>query len=244
MSSTVAAVINPPTCSRRLPSGIPGLDVLIGGGLPLQRAMLLCGDIGTGKTTFGLQFLMAGASLGEAGVLVSVDEKPMHVLEDAGRFGWDVRGAMTSRSITVLEASPFFTARRGRSGVDARQVAGDLALQVRRAGGKRLVIDGAISLAPDDAVDDFVRSLVTSLEDNLGCTTVLIARTCASAHTLAAGSSIERLTSGVLELRLGLIRGAMTRSLLVRKMRGAATSLDPRFFDIVEGRGLVLHDPY
>jgi circadian clock protein KaiC len=236
--------MNQSMCSRRLPSGIPGLDGLIGGGLPLHRSMLLCGDIGTGKTTFGIQFLMAGATLGEAGVLISVDEKPRHLLEDAGRFGWDLSGAMARRSLTVLEASPFFTALRGRNGVDARQVAGDLAQQVRRAEAKRLVIDGATSLAPDDNVDDFVRSLITSLEDNLGCTTVLTARTCASVHTLAAGSSIERLTSGVLELRLGVIRGTMSRTLLVRKMRGAATSLDPRPFDIVEGRGLVLHDPY
>jgi circadian clock protein KaiC len=238
------AVIDRSMCSGRLPSGILGLDALIGGGMPLHRSMLLCGDIGTGKTTFGLQFLMAGAALGEAGILISVDEKPRHVLDDATRFGWDVSAAMARRLITVLEASPFFTALRGRNGVDARQVAGELALQVRRAGATRLVVDGVLSLAPDDHVDDFVRSLVTSLEDNLGCTTVLTARTCASVHTLAAGSSIERLTSGAIELKLSAIRGIMSRTLLVRKMRGAATTLDPRTFDIVGGRGLVLHDPY
>jgi circadian clock protein KaiC len=240
----VGAVINPWTSSRRLPIGIPGLDALIGGGVPLHRSLLVCGDIGTGKTTFGLQFLMAGAALGEAGLLISVDQKPQHVLDDAGRFGWDIGGAMARRSLTVLEASPFFTALRGRNGVEARHVAADLAQQVRRAGATRLVVDGAISLAPDDHVEDFVRSLITSLEGNLGCTTMLTARTCASVHTLAAGSSIERLTSGVIELRLAAVRGAMCRTLLVRKMRGAATALDFRTFDIVDGRGLVLHDPY
>lgn len=237
-------MINGSTSSPRLASGIPGLDGLIGGGLPLHRSMLLCGDIGTGKTTFGLQFLKAGATLGEAGVLISVDEKPQHVLDDAGRLGWDLSGAIANQSITVLEASPFFTALRGRNGVDARQVAGDLAQQVQRSGAKRLVIDGAVSLAPDDNVDDFVRSLVTSLEDNLGCTTVLTARTCTGAHTLAAGSSLERLTSGVIEMTLGEIRGEMGRSLRVRKMRGADHSLDSRVFNIIYGRGLVVREPY
>ena len=236
------AVTERTVAMARCASGVPGLDAVVGGGFPLHRAVLLCGDIGTGKTTFGLQFLMAGAAHGEAGVLVSVDEKPRHVIDDARRFGWDVNGAANPR-ITVLEASPFFTTLRGRNNLDARQIAGDLAQQVRRAGATRLVIDGATALSPADDVDDFVRSLVTSLEDNLGCTTMLIARTSAGAHTLAPGSSLERLTSGVIELRVGSHRGAVGRSLLVRKMRGGPSALDPLEFDLVDGRGLVLREP-
>jgi circadian clock protein KaiC len=197
--------------------------------------VLVYGDIGTGKTTFGLQFLMEGARRGDAGLLVSVDEKPHHVIEDARRFGWDVQPR-----VTVLEASPYFTALRGRNGVDARHVASDLTEQVRRAGASRLVIDGAASLFADGALaasaDDFLRSLIVALEDNLGCTTVLTMRTSAGAHTSPAGPTAERLTSGVIDLKLESNR----RALLVRKMRGASTPLDERPFDIVDGRGIVL----
>jgi circadian clock protein KaiC len=238
----LTAVTDRTIAAARVASGVPGLDGLVGGGLPRHRAILLCGDIGTGKTTLGLQFLMAGAARGEAGVLVCVDEKPPHVIADAWRFGWDVNDSASR--ITVLEASPFFTTLRGRNNLDARQIAGDLAQQVRRTGATRLVIDGATALSPADDVDDFVRSLVTSLEDNLGCTTLLIARTSDSAHTLAPGSSIERLASGVIELQAGSRHGAGGRWLLVRKMRGGPTALEPRTFDIVDGRGLVVREPY
>lgn len=225
--------------AARASSGVAGLDAMIGGGLPLNRAILLCGDIGAGKTTFGLQFLMAGAATGDAGVMVCVDEKPRHLLEDARRFGWDVDGVIDGQQLLVLDASPLFTSARGRNTPDARQIAGDLAQQVRRTGAKRLVIDGAPSLAPDDGADDFVRSLVSSLEDNLGCTTILTARTSAGAQTLAA-SSFERLTSGVIELTVGSQTGPVGRSMIVRKMRGGPTELDPLTFDIVDGRGLAL----
>jgi len=239
------AVVDRTAPASRTPTGIPGLDALIGGGFPVHRAVLLHGDIGTGKTTFGLQFLMEGAARGDAGVLVSVDEKPQHVLDDARRLGWDVDSAANRRLITVLEASPFFTALRGRNGLDARQVASDLTQQVRRLKASRLVIDGATSLVPDGAgagVEDFLRSLILSLEDNLGCTTVLTTRTSAGTDTSRLGTTAERLTSGVVELKLGLVDGRAVRSLQIRKMRGAPTALGERPFDIVEGRGLVLRE--
>jgi len=245
-------VVDRSVCAARVPTGVPGLDALVGGGFPVHRTVLLCGDIGTGKTTFGLQFLMEGAKRGEAGVLVSVDEKPQHVLEDARRFGWDVDGAVDQQLVTVLDASPCFTALRGRHGLDARHVASDLTQQIRRVKASRLVIDGATSLlqggAPAAAVDDFLRSLIASLEDNLGCTTVLTTRTCAGTHTSLAGPTAERLASGVIELMLGPLDGRVGpglsgsngRSLRIRKMRGAPMALADQPFDIVDGRGLVL----
>ncbi len=238
------AVVDRTVGGARVPSGVPGLDALVGGGFPSHRTVLLCGDIGTGKTTFGLQFLMEGTTRGEAGVFVSVDEKPQHVLEDARRLGWDLDGAIDQHLLTVLDASPCFTARRGKNGLDARQVASDLTRQIRHVKASRLVIDGATSLVPDGAfvagVEDFLRSLIVSLEDNLECTTVLTAQTSAGTHTSPVGPAAERLTSGVIELKLGALEGRVGRSLLVRKMRGAPMAFGEQLFDIVDGRGLVL----
>ena len=46
-------------------TGISGLDHILGGGFPRDRIYLVQGDPGVGKTTLGLQFLMAGARNGE-----------------------------------------------------------------------------------------------------------------------------------------------------------------------------------
>lgn len=227
----------------RVMSGVPGLDALIEGGFPRHRSILVCGDTGTGKTTFGLQFLAEGASHSEAGMLVTVDEKPRHILETARRFGWDLAGAGESRRVTLLDASPFFTDARGRSGLDARQVASDLVRQVRRVGAQRLVIDSLTSLIPDAALPqrehDFFRSLLSSLDDNLGCTLVLTARTFAGAPPSEVCRTAELFASGIVDLRAGPVG----RALSVRKMRGARAELLERSFDILDGRGLVVREP-
>jgi KaiC/GvpD/RAD55 family RecA-like ATPase len=158
-------------------------------------------------------------------------------------LGWDLDGAVDQHLLTVLDASPCFTARRGKNGLDARQVASDLTRQIRHAKASRLVIDGATALVPDDgtgAVEDFLRSLIVSLEDNLGCTMLLTTRTSAGTHTSPVGPAAERLTSGVIELKLGPLGARVGRSLLIRKMRGTPTAFGEQLFDIVDGRGLVL----
>lgn len=50
----------------RVEVGIPGFDELVHGGLPRGRSTLLAGSTGTGKTVFGLQFLVSGARRGGA----------------------------------------------------------------------------------------------------------------------------------------------------------------------------------
>jgi len=45
---------------KRIPTGIPELDMLIEGGLRAGKTYLVVGEPGTGKTVFGLQFLVNG----------------------------------------------------------------------------------------------------------------------------------------------------------------------------------------
>jgi circadian clock protein KaiC len=228
----------------RVNSGIQGLDALIQGGLPRNRSVLVRGDTGTGKTIFGLQFLIEGARRGEPGVLVAVDQKPRHLIEDAHRFGWDLAGAGEKKLIALLDASPYFTARTGKQGLDARQVANDLAQQARRISAKRVVIDSLTSLIPHDTplltAYDFLRSLVFSLEDNLGCTLLLIARTFPGDHSPGVCRTIEPLASGIVDLKIGQTGG---RSLFIQKMRSTRIELVEHPFDIIDDRGLVLCQP-
>ena len=54
---------NPPLHSlpiqERASTGVPGLDDVLGGGLPVNHVYLVEGDPGSGKTTLGLHFLQA-----------------------------------------------------------------------------------------------------------------------------------------------------------------------------------------
>lgn len=75
----------------RLSTGISGLDEMTGGGFIGGDTTLVTGPPGTGKTTFGLQFLMQGISEGQNGVFITVEETPQKIASDALNFGWDLR---------------------------------------------------------------------------------------------------------------------------------------------------------
>lgn len=58
----------------KVPTGIQKLDKLLGGGFPEKTVILLSGGPGTGKTLFGLNFLLEGARKGERVCYVSLSE--------------------------------------------------------------------------------------------------------------------------------------------------------------------------
>src|SRR3954452_24037272 len=91
----------------RLPTGIPGFDTLTEGGIVAGRSALLVGTSGSGKTIFGLQFLVEGArQFGEPGVLVTFEEVPEDIVRNGDGFGWDLRRRIASGELTIIDASP------------------------------------------------------------------------------------------------------------------------------------------
>jgi KaiC/GvpD/RAD55 family RecA-like ATPase len=232
----------------RVSTGVPGLDDLIEGGFPANRVVLFTGDTGTGKSTFGLQFLSAGLERNEAGAFVSVDQKPGHLITDAAGFGWDLQAAIDRGTLALLDASPYFTATRskGKHGIEARQISSDLTQQLREIGATRLVLDSVSSLVPPDMTraqaHDYLRSLILSLEDNLGCTIILTARTSSSPDPQGICEAVEYLVSGVIELRLSRLGRAFVRTLFVKKMRGTRTNLAEYLFDIRPDTGVYVFE--
>src|SRR6185437_12331196 len=79
------------TNKQQLPragSGIAGLDNILGGGWARNRLHLLEGSPGTGKTTIALQFLLAGAEVGETGIYISLAETEHELRAGALSHGW------------------------------------------------------------------------------------------------------------------------------------------------------------
>src|SRR5215210_4997181 len=78
--------------TRRLATGVIGLDSILEGGFPANRVYLVEGDPGTGKTTLALQFLMEGARLGESGLYVTLSETKEELEAVAYSHGWKLEG--------------------------------------------------------------------------------------------------------------------------------------------------------
>ena len=75
---------------RRISTGIAELDNVLGGGLTADRAYLLEGTPGTGKTTIALQFLLEGARQGETGLYITLSETSAELREVAASHGWSL----------------------------------------------------------------------------------------------------------------------------------------------------------
>ena len=84
----------------RVPTGIPGLDRMLGGGLLAGRPYLVTGGTGSGKTILGLTFLLEGVRRGEEVLLVAVDEPPSEIVENVRALTWDLS------AIKTLDANP------------------------------------------------------------------------------------------------------------------------------------------
>src|SRR3954451_6215654 len=76
----------------KIPTGVPGLDEVLAGGLQAGRVYLVEGTPGTGKTTLALQFLLSGLPLGEAGLYVTLSESPSELNAVAESHGWALDG--------------------------------------------------------------------------------------------------------------------------------------------------------
>ena len=230
---------------KRVSTGIPGLDPLIGGGFPSCKSYLVTGEPGTGKSIFCVQFVLNGLMNGEKAVYVAVDEKPADIVEEAASLGWNLLKFMEEKRLLILDASPYFTGRAGTArggGVDVAKTVGDLASYVKRMEASRVVIDpvGPLISSSDSAsaTQEHARTLVHALQEHMGTTNLLTSYN--SAGRSGELGVEEYMVAGVVELSVCRIRERLSRTLLVRKMRGTAIDLVEHQFNIHKEKGITL----
>jgi circadian clock protein KaiC len=71
-------------------TGTAGLDVILNGGLTPDRMYLVEGTPGTGKTTLGLGFLLAGGAIDEVGLYITLAETEVELRAVSKSHGWSL----------------------------------------------------------------------------------------------------------------------------------------------------------
>lgn len=84
----------------RISSGISGLDDILQGGFIPQRAYLIRGSPGAGKTTLGLHFLIEGAKNKESVLFITLSETEESIRANASRLNLNLDG------VSFLDLSP------------------------------------------------------------------------------------------------------------------------------------------
>jgi KaiC/GvpD/RAD55 family RecA-like ATPase len=219
---------------ERVETGVPGFDELIGGGLIRNSTVLLKGACGTGKTIFGLRYLTFGASRGETGLLLSVEENRRDILRESAKFGWDLEALEKQDKLAIIERQTQYTLTISKLERIARQL-----------GVKRIVIDSVPALFssyPNELRPSEWRSafhlLCQLLTGSCDSTAVLITETAWSQNVPYE----EYVPKGVLELNYKMIEGIARKFLLVKKMREVRHSKRLHLYEITD-RGFTIFTP-
>jgi len=86
----------------KTPTGIKGLDEITGGGIPLNRPTLVCGDAGCGKTLMSIEFIVRGAmEYGEPGVFMAFEEKADELAMNVASLGFDLDKLQAEKKIKI-----------------------------------------------------------------------------------------------------------------------------------------------
>ncbi|MFO7860288.1 MAG: circadian clock protein KaiC [Desulfosalsimonas sp.] len=123
-------------------SGIPGFEGITHGGIPHGRPTLVCGNAGCGKTLFGMQFLVAGATeQEEPGVFVAFEETESDLKTNVASLGWDLDTLCEQNKFAVetINISSEEMIEAGRYDLEGLFVRLDAA--IREIGARRIVLD-------------------------------------------------------------------------------------------------------
>lgn len=213
----------------KVKTGIPGLDSIMLGGLRQGRASVLLGPPGSGKTTFGMQYLYGGANdFDEPGVFVTLSASPHQIKTDFMAYGWDIQKLIEQGKFLIIDARPF-KMERGFAVLDESLYSGEplpfthltqlILNSLKRINAKRLVIDSLTVLAMQYSNKFYFRQglqgMLQALEDQC-CTSILISEN--SDHTKI--DTELYVASGIIILNHIQSENMMKRTLQVLKMRG------------------------
>lgn len=206
----------------RCPTGIPGLDDVLNGGLPSRRFYLIQGAPGAGKTTLALQFLREGVRAGEKALYISLSETLDEIREVARSHDWSldrieiIELSALEKSLSAETQSTLFHPTE----VELSETMRVLLEALDRVKPSRFVLDSLSELALLSQTALRYRREILSLKQHLAkrnCTALLLD----DSSPGTSDAHVQSLAHGIIFLeQIALEYGAERRRLIVRKVRG------------------------
>jgi circadian clock protein KaiC len=218
-------------------TGIEGFDEITGGGLPTGRTTLLEGGPGSGKTIFGLGFLVHGArDCAEPGIFVAFEETSKRIIANAEGFGWKL-AELQRKKIFFLDAQPASDLIQSGS-FDLSGMLAALGAQIQKMGAKRIVFDAIDVVLSALAEKEAKRREIYRLHEWLlarGLTAIITAKAggdeASSVHPQEFGFMQFMVDCAVI-LNHRVVLGVSQRNLRVQKYRGFSFNEDESPFVI------------
>jgi circadian clock protein KaiC len=216
----------------RAPTGVPGLDPMLGGGVWTGSATLVAGPTGSGKTTMAIQFIVEGVRRGEECMLVNFQENPTQLAHQLREIGGDLddgaRGRLKLLYYSAVELSI------DRIIVSMFQALGHGPV-------RRVVIDalGDLALAAGDPTR--MHNYLYALVQHFAVKGVSSLFTLETDPPIMARDEyhgrLSHMTDSIIFLEIRAQNGVFGRTLRIAKARGTDHDLQAREL-LIDGRGL------
>ncbi|MBU7047292.1 MAG: hypothetical protein HXS54_12740 [Theionarchaea archaeon] len=225
---------------RKVPTGIIGLDKMLGGGFPENSIIMVAGGPGSGKTILSTQFLMRGLMDGEDVIFVSLGDTKERTQRNVEAFGWDldqltfinpvektVKRETGPSMDSVLGATPQRTEHITETDVIINLPSVTRLISTSlKPNTKRIVIDSLSTLKMFYGDEVKKRRMLFRLMEFLidsGCTCLLTSETTEDTPSLE-----NYIGDGVLKLHTFIESGRKRRAIEIQKMRGTGFDEDMR----------------
>ncbi len=219
--------------TKRIQTGITGVDELIDGGFNPGQVILLTGTTGTGKTNFSLQYLHGGAKKGDKCLYVSFEEPIENIKINAKKVGLDFEKFEKDGSVLFVRYDPFH----------AEDIYDLIESNIKKIGANRVVIDSisALGLYVRDAAE--IRRMIFNISlllRKLNCTSVITSEILPMQNALSRFGVEEFVSDGILVLYYLRTEAQFARSITVWKMRGSKHSHKMHPYDITD-HGVIVY---
>ncbi len=205
---------------ERVPTGVIGLDPMLGGGLLQGSTTVVNGPPGTGKTCIGLEFIATGAlKHDEPGAIITFEHFPRKLHRDAASIGIPLKELEDQGKVRTIFTSPdiFLT--------QVRQEGGALDTLVREMGLRRIFIDSIshFERLASDPMD--MRELAYGFVNGLlrhGLTVMITQEETSLIGTTASTEfGISYMVDTVIQLSYVEMDSSISRALLILKQRAS-----------------------
>jgi circadian clock protein KaiC len=209
---------------NRLATGVPGLDEVLGGGLPEFSFNLIAGPPGCGKTTLAHQMMFALATPERPALYFTVlGEPPLKMLRYQQQFDF-FDSELINRSIHFVNLSD------DASAGDLDQVLQRIVAEVEAHRPALVFVDSFRSVVhasrsegtPHNNLQRFVQQL-GMLMTSWQATTFLIGEYFTETETETDANPVLTVADGLIWLRQSVQRNSMVRKMEIMKMRGQPT---------------------
>jgi circadian clock protein KaiC len=230
--------------TAKVSTGIAGLDEILRGGLPKHHLHLVEGSPGTGKTTLGLQFLIAGHQQGEPGLYVTLSETKAEIIAVAAAYGWSLEGVTILEMMTLddeLKPSRQYSMFH-RSEVELTPIMQAVLEEVEKSKPSRVVFDSLSELRIIARDSIRFRRQVLALKQFFAERKITALLLEDSTQPGANEHQLQGLCHGVITLeQVNSGYGAKRRRLDIIKMRGTHFIGGLHDYSIKEMQGIVLY---